>query len=34
DAVLFLASNDSDFVTGLDLHVDGYYVSGKSELVF
>ncbi|XP_045790247.1 (-)-isopiperitenol/(-)-carveol dehydrogenase, mitochondrial-like [Trifolium pratense] len=34
NAVLFLASNDSDFVTGLDLHVDGYYVSGKSELAF
>jgi len=34
DAVLFLVSNESDFVTGLDLRVDGSFVSGKSELIF
>ncbi|CAI8594002.1 unnamed protein product [Vicia faba] len=28
DAVLFLASNESDFVTGLDLRVDGNFVTG------
>lgn len=30
NAVLFLASNDSDFVTGLDLRVDGDFVLNKS----
>jgi NAD(P)-dependent dehydrogenase (short-subunit alcohol dehydrogenase family) len=34
DAVLFLVSNESEFVTGLDLLVDGSYVSGKSEVIF
>jgi NAD(P)-dependent dehydrogenase (short-subunit alcohol dehydrogenase family) len=34
DVVLFLVSNESDFVTGLDLRVDGSYVSGKSKLIF
>jgi NAD(P)-dependent dehydrogenase (short-subunit alcohol dehydrogenase family) len=34
DAVLFLVSNESEFVTGLDLRVDGSYVSGKSEVIF
>jgi len=34
DAVLFLVSNESDFVTGLDLRVDGSFVSGKSEVIF
>lgn len=34
DAVLFLVSNDSDFVTGLDLRVDGNFISGKSDLVY
>jgi len=33
DAVLFLVSNESDFVTGLDLRVDGSYVYGKYELL-
>jgi NAD(P)-dependent dehydrogenase (short-subunit alcohol dehydrogenase family) len=34
DVVLFLVSNESEFVTGLDLRVDGSYVSGKSEVIF
>jgi NAD(P)-dependent dehydrogenase (short-subunit alcohol dehydrogenase family) len=34
DAVLFLVSNESEFVTGLDLLVDGSYIAGKSELAF
>lgn len=32
NAVLFLASNDSGFVTGLDLSVDGAFVAGKSDI--